>query len=177
MNNSVTVFFTGVSIQLLITIVSIMKMNNTVKRHNTNIELYNSIDKYICEALICCIFITIGYFVFTGMIIENIIKYEFIASIVNLLFFSGVHISFQYMYHTKIKDIINNPEQVVPEPNQSYVAPQPELRNNSIIITTNTYIQETDQTVQCTYITSNPPQNPITIIHPDGTINVVNPPK
>ena len=176
MTNIVTIFFIGISTQLCITIISIMKMNNTVNRYPLHSDVYNYIHKYVCEALICCILIIIGYLIFTGMIIENIIKYEFIASIVNLLFFSCFHISFQYMYHSKIKDMIHNSERVAPEPIQSYVN-SPQVETNVITMTTNTYIQDTDQTIQCTYLTYNPPQNPITVIHPDGTISVVNPPK
>jgi hypothetical protein len=156
------------------------------------------------------------------MIIENMIKYKLIASIVNTGFFSGLHIIFQYLYYEKIKSIIREGRAVHPyinsyhtqnnsneaqnsdpssdqsnqptQPNQqlrsapspiifqytspsgspsSLSSPNPIIQNP--VITTTTYVQYTNQEIQCIYsrYTNNPP-NTRTIINPDGSLYVIN---
>jgi hypothetical protein len=219
------VFFAGAATQLFISGSSIRYMNRLANRYTNIEEIHQQTDKYICESVICCILVILGYVIFTGMIIENMIKYELIASIVNAGFFSGLHIVFQYLYYEKIKSIIregrvvhpyinsyhtennsNEPQNSVPssdQPNQPNQPTQPnqQPRSNSSpiifqyispsgsasslsspnpmiqnpIITTTTYVQYTNQEIQCIYsrYTNNPP-NTRTIINPDGSLFVIN---
>lgn len=218
------VFFAGTATQLFISGSSIRYMNRLANRYTYIEEIHQQTDKYICESLICCILIILGYVIFTGMIIENMIKYELIASIVNAVFFSGLHIVFQYLYYEKIKSIIregrvvhpyinsyhtdtennsNEPQNTDPSSDQPTQASQPNQQPRSTpspiifqytspsgsasslsspnpiiqnpVITTTTYVQYTNQEIQCIYsrYTNNPP-NTRTIINPDGSLYVIN---
>ena len=216
------VFFAGAATQLLINGSSIRYMNRLANRYTNIEEIHQQTDKYICESVICCILVILGYVIFAGMIIENMIKYELIASIVNAGFFSGLHIVFQYLYYEKIKSIIregivvhpyinsyhtennsNEPQNSDPSSDQLTQASQSNQQPHSTpspiifqytspsgsasslsslnpiiqnpVITTSTYVQYTNQEIQCIYsrYTNNPP-NTRTIINPDGSLYVIN---
>lgn len=166
MEITTTIFFSGCSVQLIITFVFLKYINRIATRYS-NHNIVEKIEKYICETIITCIMILIGYMIFTGMIIENIIKYEIIASIVILIFITGIHILCECAYIQRIKEIIEEEEQVAPI---LYINP-PEIPNP---ITITTHIQTPTQSIICnmTHYTNTTPLT--AVIHPDGSVNVVN---
>jgi hypothetical protein len=162
-----TIFFSGCSIQLMITIGFLKYINRIANRYSYNDNIREQVEKYICETIITCIMVLIGYMIFMGMIIENIIKYEIIASIVILLCITGMHLLFESSYIQRIKQIIQEEQRVVPI---LYIN-SPETPSP---ITITTHIQTPTQSVICnmTHYTNTTP--PTAIVNPDGSVYVVN---
>lgn len=163
MDTETTIFFSGCGIQLLITIICIRIINRISIRYSHNYTILQKLDKYICDTLISCIITVIGYALFTGMIIENIVKYKVIVSIFLLSFISGIHIMFQYMYICRIREEIHE---------EIRIAPYVNIPETPSPISITTHIQTPTHRLTCNITHYNNTSPPITIINPDGSVNI-----
>lgn len=159
------IFFSGCTSHLIITIVSMIYMNKLGNRYTHNDYISRQIDKYWCDTLILCIITMLIYFLFTGMIIENILKYKLVATIILMIFFSVIHIIIQIIYISRIREIIHYEMRVVPIVDIPTIA--------SPVMTTS-HIQTSSHNVVCTLTHYNNKFISLIIVNPDNSINIAN---